>query len=731
MALADRIHKGHCLMNLVEGKSGIVLEIMQKPVEAAKMTLEQPAGEMWQKIREELNENKDTRDADLAHIKEWLKQEPHLPDEFDDQRIMTFLRGCKFSLEKTKRKLDMYFTMRTAVPEFFNDRDVTRPELQEILNMVQMPPLPGLTPEGRPDAFKLALMMGDLRLAEEKEGVAGDVYVLDASVATPTHFAKFTPTLVKKFLVCVQEAYPVKLKEVHVINVSPSSSTLIAMIFINTFLRKCCLQNAWVKKMEEYTPWFKEQEDLKANEALRPGKPTNYDELFGIDGSFRQLGELWEQIRIELNENIHTREKDLSAIKDWLRKQPHLPNEWEDDCLLTFLRGCNFSLEKTKRKLDMYFTMRNACPEFFANRDITRPELRDLTIRAQGPTLPGLTPNGRRVSICRALDKSLTPHQLNDAFKLAMMIGDVRLKEETEGVAGDVYILDASIIAPSHLGKISPSTLKKFMICLNKTLPQGKDQEQSEVWKSIRVELKEDVTTRDRDVAAIKEWLKKQPHLPDDWETAPILTFLRGSSFSMEKCKRKLDMYFTMRAACPEFFTNRDATRPDLNEIMANKIQGPPLPGVTPNGRRVTICRGIHPNMDAQQIVDTLKLALMIGDVRLTEEKEGVAGDIYVLDAAILGPSMLTKLSATTIKKFMICVQEAYPIKLKEVHIINTSPIVERFINFQWKYKLQEYREWFKRQDSIIANETLRPGKPCNYDELFGIDGSFRQLAID
>lgn len=46
------------------------------------MTLEQPAGEMWQKIREELNENANTKDQDLAHIKEWLKQEPHLPDEF-------------------------------------------------------------------------------------------------------------------------------------------------------------------------------------------------------------------------------------------------------------------------------------------------------------------------------------------------------------------------------------------------------------------------------------------------------------------------------------------------------------------------------------------------------------------------------------------------------------------------------------------------------------------------
>lgn len=54
------------------------------------------------------------------------------------------------------------------------------------------------------DLFKVTLMIGDIRLAEESIGVAGDVYVLDASVATPSHFAKFTPTLVKKFLICVQ-----------------------------------------------------------------------------------------------------------------------------------------------------------------------------------------------------------------------------------------------------------------------------------------------------------------------------------------------------------------------------------------------------------------------------------------------------------------------------------------------------------------------------------------------
>ncbi|CAH2238444.1 alpha-tocopherol transfer protein-like isoform X2 [Pararge aegeria] len=300
----------------------------------------------------------------------------------------------------------------------------------------------------------------------------------------------------------------------------------------------------------------------------------------------------------------------------------------------------------------------------------------------------------------------------------------------------------------------------------------------AELSEKIRIELKEDVTTRDRDLAAIKDWLRKEPHLPNEWEDNPLMTFLRGSSFSLEKCKRKLDMYFTMRAACPEFFTNRDANSPDLREVLKNKLQGPPLPGLTPNGRRVTICRGLYPGLDSKQITDTFKLALMIGDIRLVEEVVGVAGDIYVLDGAVLGPSLLAKLSPSVIKKFMICVQEAYPVKLKEVHIINTSPVVERFVNFvkpflkekirkrifihkelkdlykyipqemlpneyggqcgsmdelqaKWTQKLIEYREWFKMQDSLIANESLRPGKPTNYDELFGIDGSFRQLAID
>lgn len=44
------------------------------------MLLIQPDVEMQAKIRKDLNEDVNARDADLEHIKEWLAKQPHLPD---------------------------------------------------------------------------------------------------------------------------------------------------------------------------------------------------------------------------------------------------------------------------------------------------------------------------------------------------------------------------------------------------------------------------------------------------------------------------------------------------------------------------------------------------------------------------------------------------------------------------------------------------------------------------
>jgi hypothetical protein len=83
--------------------------------------------------RDELNETPAGLTAGLKAIKDWLVTNPHLNCCTDDQFLVAFLRGCKFSLEKTKEKLDAYYTMQTAIPEMRDGHDPMNPKIQHLL----------------------------------------------------------------------------------------------------------------------------------------------------------------------------------------------------------------------------------------------------------------------------------------------------------------------------------------------------------------------------------------------------------------------------------------------------------------------------------------------------------------------------------------------------------------------------------------------------------------------
>jgi len=82
-----------------------------------------------------IGEDPKRRAADVQAIRDWLKKQPHIIGEPSDQLIVTFLRGCKYSLERTKEKIDMHYTMKSVVPEFFKNRDFKSPVLREILEL--------------------------------------------------------------------------------------------------------------------------------------------------------------------------------------------------------------------------------------------------------------------------------------------------------------------------------------------------------------------------------------------------------------------------------------------------------------------------------------------------------------------------------------------------------------------------------------------------------------------
>lgn len=102
-----------------------------------------PLSKELQKVAlDELNEVPERLEEDIRVIRKWISQISHIKSRDDDQFIVCFLRGCKFSLEKAKQKIEQFYTARTLTPEFFANRDVNDKTLQEIMDNGFILPLP-------------------------------------------------------------------------------------------------------------------------------------------------------------------------------------------------------------------------------------------------------------------------------------------------------------------------------------------------------------------------------------------------------------------------------------------------------------------------------------------------------------------------------------------------------------------------------------------------------------
>jgi hypothetical protein len=116
--------------------------------------------EILERAEKELGEDEHRRTESVLALREWAKKQPHLQAMplgtlygfliifyydheikinsqifVDAKFLLRFLRGCKYSLETVKKKLDLTLTLRTALPEFFDGWDPLSPQNQAILSL--------------------------------------------------------------------------------------------------------------------------------------------------------------------------------------------------------------------------------------------------------------------------------------------------------------------------------------------------------------------------------------------------------------------------------------------------------------------------------------------------------------------------------------------------------------------------------------------------------------------
>ncbi|KAJ3643790.1 hypothetical protein Zmor_026478 [Zophobas morio] len=266
-------------------------------------------------------------------IKEWKEKLPYLPTTITDDFIARVLLKNKFRIERTKEKLDNYFSLRGRNQDMIRGFENIVPSKHFGLCL----PLPKLTPklervillklkDTNPDIYDVEeyihfnLAMTELSL--QFDDSIGIRYMFDFEGFSFKHLLKFNPIPIAKHFEFIQKTYSCRISGVDCINLFPAfAGKLQALLrqmlwgklqerlkiysdinaLYNLIPKECLpseyggscsnipdLLRQWDEAFKNHKKFFIENYNNIALEHLRPEDMKTNDE-FGPDGTFKKL----------------------------------------------------------------------------------------------------------------------------------------------------------------------------------------------------------------------------------------------------------------------------------------------------------------------------------------------------------------------------------------------------------------------------------------------------------
>ncbi|XP_058791001.1 alpha-tocopherol transfer protein-like [Phymastichus coffea] len=295
---------------------------------------------------------------------------------------------------------------------------------------------------------------------------------------------------------------------------------------------------------------------------------------------------------------------------------------------------------------------------------------------------------------------------------------------------------------------------------------------------SLEEEFKKNPELKQEDLDNLMDWYSKQPHFPQNVSKLDLVVFLHSNYYRLEPTKTTIENFLTCRTHVPEFFANRDPLGSKELRLIMGTLLVVPLEQKTPEGYGVIYSRLINYEPERFVYNDGMRLFNMIADLWALQNGT-MKGHVLICD--IVGVQMVhaLRISPIGVKKYLYYLQEAVPIRLKALHFMNTTSVMDFILGLMKPFMKKELmdslflhntlkslekhipleilpneaggkagpmmdiydkvlknveanRDFYLEEEATMrVNETLRPGKAKSASDLFGIEGSFKKLDID
>ncbi|CAG4933776.1 unnamed protein product [Colias eurytheme] len=294
----------------------------------------------------------------------------------------------------------------------------------------------------------------------------------------------------------------------------------------------------------------------------------------------------------------------------------------------------------------------------------------------------------------------------------------------------------------------------------------------------VEAEYKKGTGVTPDDVAKIRKWLQTQPHLPEKYITdLDIIHAYYSCNNSIEVAKQLMDLNYSLRTLFTSYFKDR---------VFDSKMEGILqrqlfvfLPGKSRDGNTILYTHGLNTDPSLFDVADNFRAFFLTID--FWQYECGTAPGLeLVVNFENYNMSHAPKIDLKNIQQFLYYVQKAIPIKLKKIHLLNAPPFIERLMNMMKPFvtndlvhvvlphsegfktlkeyipieafpkevggnnkpldellddvlnKLRANKAFFENENKKRVVESLRPGKPKTYTDIFGgVEGSFKKLDID